>query len=795
MKKYLILLLIFSYTLICSATHLVGGEMTYTCLGGNQYEIRLVIYRDCGPTNVNGTGFDLSGIISIYNSENIEVESITISDPVSTILSNETVGNDCLELPTDLCIEQGVYTVIVNLPPIEGGYQIAYQRCCRNPSIINIPTPGDFGSTFTAHIPGPDEATECNSSATFNNYPPLALCIGDEINIDLSATDIDGDSLVYELTTPFHGSNDVNPTEISPPPFTPIPWSVGYSETYPLDSSPAITININNGLITGTPTAMGMFIIGIKVSEYREGILINEIIRDFRFLVVDCNVTTASFPLSSWYCNTLEVEFSNNSNNSETYLWDFGDEGASSSLFEPTYTYPDTGLYTVTLIANPNTICADTNTVTFPLYTELIPYFEDPDPQCIDNNSFDLFGEGIAPPGTTFSWNFGSSANPTSSNIPNPTGISFNNPGSYPVSYNLQYNDCDETYIGTIEVFEEDIFPEIPLLEAQCFENNSFDFTANGIYPSNSSFSWDFGPNADPQNSTQQNPTEIQFSSSGVQNITLSVFANGCENSNTSTIEIFDQIPIQIFSSPENGCEPFTVEFESNIPPDNHQFNWDLGNGSTANTNNTQSTYMEGIYDISLNVINTLNNCEGSLLLNNYVTVLPEPISDFTINSDTYMFGDPIWINNFALLASTYTYEFSSGYITNEVEPEYILNSIGNLEVIQYAYNEFECVDSSSQYLFIDFQHTFWVPNTFTPNNDSDNDLFFPVCTDVDSYRMQIFNRWGEQVYDQNGEQPKWDGNDKFGIKCSTDSYVYLIDYKTIDNSMYSSTGVVNLIR
>ena len=47
--------------LISKATHLVGGEMTYTCLGNNTYEIQLVIYRDCGPTNTNGTGFDFIG--------------------------------------------------------------------------------------------------------------------------------------------------------------------------------------------------------------------------------------------------------------------------------------------------------------------------------------------------------------------------------------------------------------------------------------------------------------------------------------------------------------------------------------------------------------------------------------------------------------------------------------------------------------------------------------------------------------------------------------------------------------
>jgi len=795
LKNFLSLIIFFSFSLICSATHLVGGEMTYTCLGGNQYEIRLVIYRDCGPTNVNGTGFDLSGIISIYNNDNIEVQSIVISDPVSTILSNETVGNDCLELPTDLCIEQGVYIVIVNLPPIVGGYQIAYQRCCRNPSIINIPTPGDFGSTFTAHIPGSDETTECNSSPTFNNYPPLALCLGDDINVDLSAIDIDGDSLVYELTTPFHGSNDVNPTQISPPPFTPIPWLAGYSETYPLDSSPAIAMDYSTGFITGTPTSMGMFIVGIKVSEYRDGILINEIIRDFRFMVVDCNVTTASFPLSSWYCNSLTVEFSNNSYNADSYLWDFGFGSASSTLFEPSYSYPDTGLYTVTLIANPNTVCADTNTVTFPLYTELLPYFENPEPQCVDNNSFDLLGEGIAPPGTTFSWNFGATASPTSSNIPNPTGISYTAAGIYSVSYNLVYNDCDETHIGTIEVFDEDIFPEVPTLDAQCFSNHSFDFSADGVYPLGSTFLWDFGANASPQNSTEQNPSDIQFSSSGIQNIILSVFANGCENSNTGTIEIFEQIPIQIFSSPENGCEPFTVQFNSNTPPANHQFTWDLGNGVTANTSTTQSTYTEGVYDISLTINNTLNNCVGSLLLNNYVTVIPQPISVFSVYSDSYMFGDPVWINNDAQFASTFTYEFSSGYVTSEEEPVFIVPTIGSFEVIQYAYNEFDCVDSSSHHFFIDFQHTFWVPNVFTPNSDSNNDLFFPVCTDVESYRLQIFNRWGEQIYDQNGQQPKWDGNYNSGIQCSTNSYVYLIDYVTFDKSNYKATGVVNLIR
>ncbi len=795
MKKIYFLFLLILTPLISRATHLVGGEMTYTCLGDNIYEIQLVIYRDCGPTNTNGTGFDATGDVAIYNSNNEQVQLVQISNPITSIIGDETVGNDCLELPTGLCIEQGIYNFIVELPPIEGGYQIAYQRCCRNDQIINIDNPGDFGSTFTVHIPGSDEVNECNSSPVFNSSPPVALCLGDEINLDLSATDPDGDELVYEFTTPLNGANDIDPTAITPPPFTPIVWETGYSETYPIDAQPPVQINPATGTITGTLSMMGMFVIGIKVKEYRDGLLINEIIRDFRFLVVDCNVITASFPLSSWYCNSLTVEFTNNSDNADSYLWDFGENGNSSTLEEPVYTYADTGTYTVTLIAMPNTICADTNTVTFPLYTELMPYFEDPEPQCLENNSFNLTGEGIAPQGTTFNWNFGPNASPNSANTPNPTNITFNEVGVFPITYNLQYNNCNETYEGTIEVFDEPLFPEIPNIASQCFLGNSFDFTAEGVYPNNSNFLWDFGPNAVPSTSSEQNPNNIEFLSSGIQNISLTVYLNGCENATTGTVEVSEQIPIEIFASP-NGCEPLTVQFQNSVSPINHLFAWDLGNGETASSSSVQTTYFEGIYDVSLVVTNTLNDCQGSLFLSDYIEVVPQPISDFSLNDDYYVIGDPVIISNNALYADAYNYQFSSGFTSNEAAPEYVPPSTGDITIWQYAINEdFDCVDSSSVTLEVNNEYTLWAPNSFSPNGDQKNDGFAPISTGVETYRLLIYNRWGKLIFDEIGENPIWDGNDTNGSPCKTDSYSYIIEYKTFLGVSHTSNGVVFLIR
>ena len=122
-----------------------------------------------------------------------------------------------------------------------------------------------------------------------------------------SATDIDGDDLVYSFVAPYHGSSDVDPTETYAPPYAQVLWEEGYSDFYPMDSDPIINIDSETGLITGTPTQEGYYVIGVKVEEYRNGVYLGEIIRDFRFLVVDCEVATSSVPIADIYCDGLTV--------------------------------------------------------------------------------------------------------------------------------------------------------------------------------------------------------------------------------------------------------------------------------------------------------------------------------------------------------------------------------------------------------------------------------------------------------------------------------------------------------
>lgn len=124
------------------ATHLVGGEIFYTHLGGNNYLITLKVYRDCGPANTLGTGFDDQVYIGMWDGNgNIGFNDVlTIPLSFSNISSVPVVlGNPCGTPPPDLCIEEAIYSTQVTLPPNPYGWDLVWQRCCRNPSIDQQP--------------------------------------------------------------------------------------------------------------------------------------------------------------------------------------------------------------------------------------------------------------------------------------------------------------------------------------------------------------------------------------------------------------------------------------------------------------------------------------------------------------------------------------------------------------------------------------------------------------------------------------------------------------------------------
>lgn len=631
-KKLLILFFLALSSLNNFATHIVGGEIYYDCLGGNNYKITLKIYRDC----FNGQApYDDPASVYFWDNVGNLITEVQIAFPGSVTLP-VTINNPCFTPPTNICVEEAIYTTTVNLPPIPGGYDITYQRCCRNNTILNIVNPGAVGSTYMAHIPGTGPLA-CNNSPRYNHFPPIFLCSGVPLYFDHSASDPDGDSLYYELCDPFIGLDATCPivgpqTNTSagcsvtppPPPIAFIPWQSPYNASYPMSASPAIAINPTTGLMTGTPNMVGQWVVGVCVREYRNGVLISTNKRDFQFNVVNCpGLPVASIPTQTLFCNGYTVNFSENSINAFSYSWNFGDPSTTadvSSNQSPSWTYADSGTYTVTLIINPGTLCADTNTSTFYVFPLLNPDFAVPPGQCVYQNSFNFSAGGAFMGNGTFNWNFGPNATPSTSNQQNPTNIVYNAPGTYPVTLTIVENGCTRTITHNINVYPKpDALYGLETAIACDLQPVHFidsSFTTNGPL----TYQWFFG---DGTTSSEQNPYHT-YPAIGTYNTFLIITTiNGCKD----TISL--DSPLSIYPSPVAGFYvtptdtsifyPNVNTYDESIGAIDCDMYW--GDGTVSTNCDTSHHYSKpGTYTL-MQVVTNANGCTDTA----YSTVIIRP--------------------------------------------------------------------------------------------------------------------------------------------------------------------------
>ncbi len=363
--KWIFVLLLSLSGFSAQASHIVGGEISFECLGDSSYRISLEVYRDCYWGNPLAY-FDDPAHVGVFNDQNILVMVIDMpftgmDDTLSAIFNDP-----CLFDPGDVCVHTTHYEKVVTLPPIPGGYNFVYQRCCRNQTISNIYNPDQTGMTVVTYM-SEQSMLECNNGPDFTFIPPIFICVDKPINFDHSAIDMEGDSLVYKLCTPYEGAtyDDPYPDIPSAPPYDTVVW---VDPPYNLDNilgtdSLPLAIDPYTGFMTGVPTNQGQYVVSVCVEEYRNGQLISSMRRDFQYNVGVCGEVTATFFSPEAQCDDLTVNFQNQSSTyASNFMWYFQypDTTFFSTEENPVYTYPDTGHYQIMLIADPGSVCADT---------------------------------------------------------------------------------------------------------------------------------------------------------------------------------------------------------------------------------------------------------------------------------------------------------------------------------------------------------------------------------------------------------------------------------------------------
>jgi gliding motility-associated-like protein len=369
------------YLLICSlcvawcfrlqASHIVGGDLTYKHIVNDSFEITLMLYVDCVNGNPGAISEDATAVVAAFDPSGSMVKMLVAARSLPVRINSSNM--ECVAPPANACVDQYTYTYRTSLPFITGGYVLAFQRCCRNNTLRNIVNPQTTGTTFWCTVPDSVWSSGYNTSAVFKSLPPNFLCTNVLLSYDHSAADADGDSLTYELYTPYAGASDFAPRPVPPfnPPYVNITWAAGYNTAAMMKGNPQLAIDPVTGHLEVLPTEPGQYVVGIAVKEFRNGMLINISRRDFQFNVSDCmKLVTSIFDRDTTCSDT--VRFVNMSTGATDYVWNFGDPRAAvntSTAAEPEHIYGTTGIYTVKLLAT-NGNCRDSTEADITVDTE-----------------------------------------------------------------------------------------------------------------------------------------------------------------------------------------------------------------------------------------------------------------------------------------------------------------------------------------------------------------------------------------------------------------------------------------
>ncbi len=769
------------------ATHIVGGVVYYKKLTGNTYEIKLIVYRDCF---YGVPPFDAPASIGFFDGATNNLFTEVLLSTSDSVNVPNFVNNDCFTAPVNICYREARYTFNVTLPPNPNGYIIAYQRCCRNNSISNIVNPQSVGATYLATIPSSAFTTN-NSNPVYTNFPPTFICLGFPLVFDHSAIDADGDSLVYELCTPLDGASFSDPIPQPPynPPYSPVTFISPYSTSNMLNAiggGAPLSINPQTGLLTAIPTTIGQFVVGVCVREYRGNIFLGSTRRDFQFNVIPCpSLIVADFSAQQsniiTLCGSFDVDFINQSFGAGSYLWNFGDPttlGDTSNATNPSYTYPDTGVYNVTLIAysslNPN--CADTAFATVTIKPELTTDFTFTTTPCTYNVQFNDFITNNTGTLTSVSYNFGDN---TSGNTSDPLHT-YGGPGTYTVTLITTSSDgCLDTIqkqLTIVPIINAGTGSRSVVCNTDC-NGEAWATPANGTPPYN--YLW----------STSATTDSIFNLCSGTYTVTVSDF-NSC--STTRTVTVNQPTPLSSSASAtDDYCGAICIGTATGIatgatPP--YTFTW--SNGQTGNyiKNLCQGTYTVTITDALGCTTQTQTVNVG---LQNIFPSLSVSISD-----DTIYVGESVQL--FAITNGA-TYTWAPSNILNSAT---IYNPVATptqpVTFIVTINDSLGCpvTDSISIHVkeVICYEPAIFIPNAFTPNDDANNDIFRVRGDQIRELLVRVYDRWGEKVFETTTPGKGWDGTYK-GKKVTPGVFVYYVEAICFNNEKFFKKGNVTVIR
>ena len=624
-----------------------------------------------------------------------------------------------------------------------------------------------------------------------------------------------------------------------------------------------VSINRFTGIVSGIAPSSGIYVLTCCVSEYRRNtnVRVGMVRKSLHIQVANCNLTEAKLNPEYISCDGFTLTFSNNANNAniQTYFWDFGvpgDPNNNSDQANPSFTYPDTGIYTIKLAVNRGLACSDSTTAKVKVYPGFFPDFsvagqcKNTPIQFTDNTTTRY---GIV---DRWRWDFGDPQSlADTSLIRNPTY-------TYPIFglYTVQLivgnsKGCIDTVEKQITIVERATFQtsndtlicSIDTLQLNAVGNGTFAWTPNYMISDVNSGTTLVSPDVpttyyvtftDPFGCTGNDSVRVNVKSfvtldagndttiCRTDSITLRPFTDGLyfqwgPPGTLSSTAILNPVAKPLadtryyITATIGKCRaddsinvrvvPYPAVRASNdtaiciggsaqlFASGGSSYAWFPAAYLNNNTiANPRSVQPPATINYIVFVRDTLG-CPKPARDTVTVRVYPRIIADAGPRDTTVVLGEPLLLN--ASGGTAYLWE-PNIFLTNAGVSNPVALPNNSIEYIVTVSNDAGCSSTDTIAVKVFFvEPGFYVPTAFTPNRDGKNDVFRPILLGMKSLdRFMIYNRWGQLLFSTTNIGHGWDGT--FGGKGQeTATYVWVAEGTDYKNRTIKKKGTVVLIR
>lgn len=773
--RFILICIMFVLPLNGIATHIVGGNLEITHQNDGVYLLAANVFVDCLNGDPNAL-FEDEINVGLY-----EKESNTLIDKLALKLVSGK--DDTLKLEqkkcsqkVNFCLQLVRYELITEFDTEKlnhkQGYYLSWERCCRNGIVNNIQQPASNGMVFYLEV---NSFKIPNSSPRMNNILLNLLCLGSAYSFDFDFVDADGDSMYYELETPLAGFTstsfpnspigDSRYPQFNKGPYKLVEWLDGYSHLNPIDAQNPLQMDANTGMISLKPKRFGVFVWAFSCTEYRDGEVLTKQQYELQTTVSKCDENSS--PIVKSTSDTVYNVLAGERLYINYVLSDTDDDSVSVKL--------SSDIFNETIIDSPS--------------------------------AYYTVNKTIGKTNVAIYW------------MPNCKHIS---DGVYPVIISYSDNGCPIPKTGFDTIYIQVNSPDLPLKPedfcVQKLDNN----TAKLTWKPYKDLAHNIGGYLIEQSKGDNNNWVIIKDLKGQHKSYVDTSAidndvirycyrvssyNICEIKSPTTYEFCldtmldikpDTVPILNVSVISDHKIELTYQITNDIDFKHYEI-WKTNDSIFFKVDSISIQEQNNWIDSNVNTqefsyqykIRLKNQCQNVGVYSNIGnSILLEGIAEPYLNKLNWNVYSTWEGAEYQVIASSRSDDFlfntSDEFYDHDIDSSrgvwtYRIRSINENDSLQAYSNKISLVQSA----------VIWIPNAYSPNADGLNDIWSVYIDFVKSFDMQIYNRWGQLVFETTDVTKKWQAhhNEEDGL------YYYLIVYKDLMGKAHYLKGPIYLLR